>query len=337
MGTPGGTPATTAQRWDIETLEPRLLMSADLAPAPLHSYVMVEPPAPPADTAPSYVFHRGDGVMTLGSDAPPNTYNILEFAGDIRPDEVSIARIPDQLQPPEWGNYGGALQMSVGSGGDRVVSSFFFVGDDPVNAQNHIQQVRFASDGAVWTLQTLVDMAMQGTSGNDQLVGTTYDDTLDGGAGDDQLGDYAGNNTYLFGKGDGQDVIASYGDSTVAKLNTLQFKSGVTPEDVQLARPDQDGAPGTALVATIASTGESVTIESFFADNNPGNVYNPVQQIRFADGTTWDLATLAIRAGAGGGGTTGNDVLAAADGNGDLLAGGDGDDGLTGGAGADAL
>ncbi|MFL6698531.1 MAG: calcium-binding protein, partial [Vitreoscilla sp.] len=329
LGGTGGTPATT-QRWDIETLEPRLLMSADLAPAALH--VMVEPPAPPADTTPSYVFHRGDGQMNLTGDESPSSYSILEFAGDIRSNEVSVSRVVDPVSASNT-----ALRLSVGSGEDRVVSSFFFTNDDPTNVQNHIQQVRFASDGTVWTLQQLVDMANRGTAGADQLQGTIYDDTLDGSAGDDRVNGSAGNNTYLFGKGDGQDLITSYDDSTAGKLNTLQFKSGVVPDDVQLAQvtDPEFNADGWGLKATIVSTGDAVTIGCFLRNGNPGNSFNPVQQIRFADGTTWDLSTMLSKAGFGG--SSDDDTVTAADNKGDLLSGGDGNDSLTGGAGDDAL
>ncbi|MEH2503384.1 Ca2+-binding RTX toxin-like protein [Bradyrhizobium sp. AZCC 1578] len=84
-------------------------------------------------------------------------------------------------------------------------------------------------DGTVWTRATLLALAAVPTSGNDTLHGdyaantlsggagndTIYggagDDALSGGAGDDYLEDGAGNHTYLFARGDGNDLIDDQG------------------------------------------------------------------------------------------------------------------------------
>ncbi|WP_267896318.1 calcium-binding protein, partial [Paracidovorax avenae] len=86
------------------------------------------------------------------------------------------------------------------------------------------------------------DDSLQGQAGNDRLLGGEGadvlqggdgDDVLDGGAGNDILaggvydtwnGNYngAGNDTYLFGRGDGQDVIID-DDATVGNLDKLVF------------------------------------------------------------------------------------------------------------------
>jgi Ca2+-binding RTX toxin-like protein len=50
---------------------------------------------------------------------------------------------------------------------------------------------------------------------------------------------------------------------------------------------------------SVADT-DSVTVGSFFYLDDPGNSYNPLQQVKFADGTTWDLNTLITKALSGG-------------------------------------
>ena len=54
------------------------------------SSAMVEPPAPPADTAASYVFHRGDGQMLLLTEPSPNAYNILGGVDQVIPVDAFV-------------------------------------------------------------------------------------------------------------------------------------------------------------------------------------------------------------------------------------------------------
>jgi Ca2+-binding RTX toxin-like protein len=203
-----------------------------------------------------------------------------------------------------------------------------------------------------------------GGSGNDLLQGGRGDDVFDGGAGNDTLvGDYrvfqlgyhfgAGNDTYLFGLGDGQDVIGD-DDSTAGNVDTIWFKSGVAPQDVRVIRSGQD------LVLKIAGTTDQLTVLNYFAADGAGSWL--IEQIQFADspGTLWDAAhvkaaTLVGTADAdtivgfshadsiqGNGGADllkgldGADSILGGDGN-DELWGGDGDDVLDGGAGDDML
>ncbi|WP_157275550.1 calcium-binding protein, partial [Pelomonas sp. Root1444] len=77
--------------------------------------------------------------------------------------------------------------------------------------------------------------------------------------------------------------------------------------------------------------GDRLLINYFFQDDNPGSPYNPVQQIRFDDGTTWALADILIQLGQG---TAGDDNLRGSTGA-DALSGGRGHDTLDGAAGND--
>ena len=183
-----------------------------------------------------------------------------------------------------------------------------------------------------------------GGSGNDLLYGDDGNDTLDGGAGNDTLSGGAGNNTYLFGRGDGQDVIDGSFDAS-AKLDVLQFKPGVAASDIQLTRVDFN------LVLSIAGTTDKLTVSRFFWNDNPLDPYNPVQQLRFADGTSWSIDDVEAKTIAGddtaqtltgyGGadlidGLGGNDLILGQAGN-DTIYGGGGNDTLRGGAGDDLL
>ena len=171
---------------------------------------------------------------------------------------------------------------------------------------------------------------LTGTPGNDEIDGRDGDDLLDGSAGDDTLMAGRGNNTYRFGRNDGHDAIrASYDqnpDGTASRFNTLEFKADVLPSDVTVSR---DGS-GMSLVLTL-DNGASVTASGFFLINNPWFTYNPLQRVRFADGTEWDLRALVDRAMTG---TAGRDWLIGTVGD-DTIDGGAGYDDLDGGEGND--
>ncbi|MBV8270743.1 MAG: hypothetical protein JO067_00565 [Cupriavidus sp.] len=183
---------------------------------------------------------------------------------------------------------------------------------------------------------------LQGGEGHDDLYGGDGNDVLDGGAGNDYLNGGTGNDTYLFGRGSGRDTISSH-DQTAGKLDVVQLGGGITAACVKVVRD------GSNLVLTLKGTTDRLTISNYFyGDGTDGY---QVEQIRFADGTMWDVAAIKVMVQVS---TEGNDVihgyataetlsgLAGNDrlygyGGNDLLDGGDGDDGLEGGNGDDTL
>ena len=179
------------------------------------------------------------------------------------------------------------------------------------------------------------DDVLRGGSEADRLYGNEGNDTLEGGAGTDTLNGGLGNNTYLFGRGDGQEVLlSSEYNGTTNGLSTLQLKDGTLPSEIVLKQVDDPYWGGkVALELSIAGTADKVTISRFFYNNDPANGYNPVQQFRFADGTTWNIATILTNLFAG---TSGNDQLNGTLGN-DFINGGAGNDTLSGASGNDSL
>lgn len=175
---------------------------------------------------------------------------------------------------------------------------------------------------------------MLGGGGNDGLYGNRGNDTLDGGAGSDQLDGGDGNDTYFFGRGDGQDTIASR-ERNSAKQDVLQFKAGITAADVVVSGVSDN------LVLKIAGTQDQVTVQNYFSYNGEGNP-NGLESIRFADGSAWGYANVkAMTLVATEGddtlrGYSADDALFGLGGN-DTLYGNFGNDTLDGGAGNDVL
>ena len=192
---------------------------------------------------------------------------------------------------------------------------------------------------------------LQGQEGDDTLYGQAGNDTLDGGTGNDTLDGGAGNDTYLFGVGSGKDTISAY-DGTAGKLDVIQLGTGIASTGVTLKRE------GDVLVLSINGTSDTLRVSSYFTSDATAGYQ--VEQIRFADGTTWDVnavkamvmagtaendtlygyATADSFSGLAGDdtlyGRAGNDTLDGGNGE-DLLYGEDGDDVLLGGDGNDIL
>ena len=204
---------------------------------------------------------------------------------------------------------------------------------------------------------------LRGGAGNDQLAGDYGNDILDGGAGNDVLDGGDDADTYLFGRGDGSDVVST---NRRADVDVVLFKAGVLESDIVLSRLQTYN--DDALIATIRDTGDALRVsgqlEGFNTDLSGGaGISRVVKELRFASGAVWDMATIVqklrtVEGTAGddvltatGGpqstvnglagndtltGQSGNDVLDGGDGN-DSLNGGNGDDSLIGGAGNDSL
>jgi Ca2+-binding RTX toxin-like protein len=252
------------------------------------------------------------------------------------------------------------LNVSTGAGltGTSAIDVFF--GDAGNNTANGGAGADLLDGGA--GNDTLLggngaDMLLGG-AGDDFLGGDgTYggaggDDVLDGGAGNDKLVGGFGSDIYLFGRGDGQDTINNRADSwggtldtTTNKRDVVQFKAGIAPTDVLLSRYSDH-----LIIKLIGST-DQITVEYYFdGDGVAGSGY-AVEEIRFDNGTTWDLAAVKALVLLGSAandtitgfatgdvidGLAGDDNIYGAAGD-DTLTGGDGADGLNGDAGNDTL
>src|SRR5690606_28679838 len=142
-----------------------------------------------------------------------------------------------------------------------------------------------------------------------------------------------GNNLYVFGKGDGQDVINRYNDTTANKLNTLRFKEGVLPSEIVLRQVRNVSTNQYGIEVSIVGTTDKVTIDAFFANNSPSDPYNPIQKIEFFGNTAGGLAEIRRRVFEGASGADTLIGTAAAE----QIFGQDGNDSLTAGAGDDTV
>jgi Ca2+-binding RTX toxin-like protein len=212
---------------------------------------------------------------------------------------------------------------------------------------------------------------LAGGDGNDSINGGTGADVFDGGAGDDMLSSPAvvdpsrpsylppvflnnGDDTFVFGRGYGNDTIDEDNPSHLASADRIVLKD-LLPHEVAFGRGDGGTVAGATagdldLVIVVRGAADSLRVSNFFDERSRFWI----ETVEFADGTVYGrdqiLANLSaqiaptaaadrilgspqgdfVDAGAG------NDLVWLGDGQ-DLASGGDGDDHLQGGAGNDLL
>ncbi|WP_429352225.1 calcium-binding protein, partial [Paenibacillus sp. 4624] len=289
----------------------------------------------------TYVFGKGYGQDTVYDwDSKAGNMDTIQML--VGPEEVDVMQ--DNMD----------LMIRIKETGEKIRVNAYF--RDPYSK---VEQVKFA-DGTIWTQSQLESKVitegtegndtlygvngyvdwMQGLAGNDTLYAGSGDDVLDGGSGDDKLyGDRLsgssgsssnGNDTYVFGKGYGQDTVYDW-DSKAGNMDTIQMLVG--PEEVDVMQDNMD------LMIRIKETGEKIRVNAYFRDP-----YSKVEQVKFADGTIWTQSQLESKVITEG--TEGNDTLYGVDGyvdwmrglaGNDTLYAGSGDDVLDGGAGDDKL
>lgn len=240
----------------------------------------------------TYVFARGDGQDTIiDSDTDASMVDTIRLLG-IDPSEVQLVR--------EIGSNGAStnLLLKIANSTDqiRVTNHFAY-------SANAIERIVF-DDGTIWSKSDFDSVpfiatgaTLAGDSGNNTLIGSSAANSIFGGAGDDTIsgeggndvlygGDQfigTGNDTYIFRRGDGQDLIIDK-DSTPGNVDTIRLE-GLSPSDVTLLRELDSGGVATNLVVQINGTNDLIRVQNQFkyADN-------AIERIVFDDGTIWGQA-----------------------------------------------
>ncbi len=247
----------------------------------------------------------------------------LVFDSSVSPDDILVRRVanPDNSDGYIYHN----LVLTNKVSGDQVILDKVYDYDSWERAMDYTKiiithhlgvttqsnkQVQFA-DGTLWTMDDLHALAIIPTEDDDQLYGvrsyygddTIYglggddlidgfggDDTLVGGLGDDTLIGHIGyDDTYIYYRGDGFDVIQEdQGTGIYQDNDTLQLPD-LTPDDVWvyfnsdgiLTLSLRDGSGG--VVFGIAP--EDQLDDSFAAKST-------IETIQFADGAQWNMADI---------------------------------------------
>ena len=281
-----------------------------------------------------YVFDAGYGQDRIDDQAEfvlQDAPDFVRFGAGLSGDDLVLSRD---------GN-GDDLTMSFDGIADSLVieGQFDALYTDVLGVQ-WLDRIEFMTfrDGDFLTWEGIMQRMVReaASDGDDVIWGFAYEDTIDGGAGDDLLGGGNENDTYLFGEGDGRDVIRESIDTSYSILSgqhdVVVFDTGIAAEDLTLIRHG-----GSDDVTIALADGSSLTIDGQFDAIATGILgiqwLDRIEEFRFTDtdGTVtstdaaWLIESLLLQAS-----TAGDDVIHGFD-TADTIDGGAGNDLLIGG------
>ncbi|MHB8165765.1 MAG: putative Ig domain-containing protein [Sulfuricella sp.] len=243
----------------------------------------------------TYIYNVGDGVDTIYDTKADK--NILRFGTGVNKDNIKL--------------YLGSLMLDLGNGDAIHIDGFDR--NDVFNSSS-ISSFEFADGSSLTTTELLArGFDIDGTAGDDILIGTNITDRINGLSGNDTLDGGDGSDSYLFNRGDGTDTLTDNGD--LISTDTLQFGADILQSDVTITRLGN----GDLSFKLNGSTDE-VVVQGYY-----NNALNLIERVVFGDGsvmTTEDFAGIDSMSGG-----EGNDVLY----GGMFQYGGEGDDVLYGG------
>lgn len=305
---------------------------------------------------------RGNDVYVLGRNTGQATIKDNDWAFPA----TDVIRVEAGIVPGEVRAIRDGVDLVLRVIGTSTELRLHWWFNEGFGYEYQVQGVEF-TDGTVWTIDTLRDLVTRGTTGsdsitgfgtpdllrglggddtlagaggddrleggtgNDVLYGENGNDTLVGGPGDDTLDGGLDSDTYQFARGFGHDTIYD-NDWWRPSADRIVFEAGVKPKDVIGVRDGSD------LVLRLSGGTDEVRLHGWFA-SGVDYAYQ-VGEVRFANGTVWDLTHLQqmVLQGTPGADTINGydspDTLNGFAGNDFLFAWG-GDDRLDGGAGAD--
>ena len=274
-----------------------------------------------------YIFSKGDGIDII-RDSHGN--DIIEFDESIKLEDLIVK------------SNGKDLNISIKSNNTNLLSNQIIIKNYYGNGR--IEKVKFSDDKV---LEVSDIISMMGTNkddtiyltntsqtiyakdGKDTIYAGSGNNTIIGGKGDDKIFGSYGSDTYIYTKGDGNDIIQDSGGK-----DTILVKD-INSNEVEFIR-------STNSLILKFDDNNSITIVNYFIDNNriesfkfedkaivPNDIINSFitdendNIIGTDDGDTLD-------------GKGGNDTIIGLIGN-DTLIGGDGDDKLYGNDGNDIL
>lgn len=298
-----------------------------------------------------FLFATAQATMPPASAWP---YGVGRLVGNAwRNTENGSQIVREAFQDVEGGNdvlaFGSAislsnLRMRIVSGDTQLDVIAAQAGSvrltDGAYSQRRIEKVQL-SDGLVFDLENLRQLAQGGTIADDVVLGGAAADTINGGAGHDVISGGDGDDRLSGGEGDdtleggaGADVLDGGSDRISLGL-PLEADRGYG-DTIRYVTSD------AALILDLAAgtlSGGHATGDTIVMSGGVSSVENVVGTDGFADTLSGDARANRL-IGLGGNdwldGRGGDDVLIGGDGN-DTLMGGDGNDALSGDAGDDRL
>jgi Ca2+-binding RTX toxin-like protein len=208
----------------------------------------------------TFIFNAGYGKLEIAeTDSSKTPHNVLQLGSGISASSVAVR---------STGNLGIVITDSIA--GDQITLDSMMGS----SASSGVQEVQFA-DGTIWDRQQVLQMAATGTAGDDKIYSASNGLVFDGKGGNDYIQSQGGGDTFIFNAGYGKLEISEL-DSSKTPHNVLQLGGGISASSVTVL------TSGKNLVLKDGIAGDQITLDSFMYGSSYG-----VQEVQFADGTTW--------------------------------------------------
>ncbi|MEH2528451.1 MULTISPECIES: calcium-binding protein [unclassified Bradyrhizobium] len=219
--------------------------------------------------------HGGNDTYLFGVGSGNDTVVEGVAASDGNGDVVKLVGL--NQADIQIGRSGNDLVLKILSSNESLRVQNQFSGD------NGVETFIFADGSSLTRAQIQAMAAIFGTSANESISGTSGADTIDGGGGNDYITGGGGGDTYLYGVGSGSDTIAESSSDTGMDVVRLL---ALNPSDVTFIHANNSNH----LQIQINSTGEILTVQDQF------NGANGIEQVLFADGSSWDRSQIQTAA-----------------------------------------
>jgi len=219
------------------------------------------------DGGDTYLFYKGDGFDTIvntDKDEKGASPDRLVFGGGIKNSEVSAKRSESDL----------ILRIAGGTDG-ALIKNYFNEGVFD-NYSSAIDEIVF-QDGTLWTIDTIKEMVVRPTDGDDILWGYRTDDTLFGGLGDDTIYGLDGNDTLDGGAGNDR-IFGGKGNDLILGGGGDDILVGDEGDDVL------DGGAGRNVLS--GEDGNDILISAGDSDHLAGGDGNDVYVVGDGPGNT---------------------------------------------------
>lgn len=212
-----------------------------------------------------YLFEKGHGQDTI-DDAGESAYllnsalsNELIFKGGIK-SNVKFVRINNDLVVQAY-NSDDSVTLEKFFDSQYYQDYKFIFDDGVINAREVPDNLTInGTDGDDYLIGTEKNDVINAGAGNDMISAGDGDDILIGGTGDDYLDGGAGADRYIFGANHGQDTVMEW-DNKSNEINSLIF-TDYSSQELWFRQEDD------SLVINHIGTNDQVKIENWFADKS---------------------------------------------------------------------
>lgn len=190
----------------------------------------------------AYIYNAGDGIDTIIDTMSEN--NILRFGAGVNKNNIKL--------------HLGSLMLDLGNGDAVHIANF---NQNDVFNSSTISSFEFADGSTLSTAELLArGFDLDGTVGDDLMIGTNTTDRIDGKRGNDLLSGGGGDDVYLFNLGDGADTL-----SDVDGMNVIHFGEGVVAPSVSVTLGASAAGPRALVLQYGDGDGDSITLINGFA------------------------------------------------------------------------